>query len=114
MEWIDRAWEWLGDEVVHFGLRWLVAGALAVLGVLVFGRGYKRRIAALEEKANQPTVIQNFNGTIGQVVRIEKDGLYQITFEGKGEVVSSSPIKTLSGKVSTGVPAATGNLSAKE
>ena len=111
MEWIDKTWELLAQEVVQFGLRWLVVGSLAVLGILLFGRGYKRRIAALEAKADQPTVIQNFHGTVGQVVRVENDSLYQVTIEGKGEVVSPSPITILAGKASTGMPTATGGLS---
>ena len=50
MEWAQDAWAWLIREVAAFGLRWLLVGALAMLGVLLFGRGYKRRIAALEAK----------------------------------------------------------------
>ena len=64
MEWFTDAWAWLGHEVVHFGLRWLAAGAALMLGILLFGRNYKRRIAALENhiKASQPTVIVKEGG----------------------------------------------------
>lgn len=36
-------------------------GVGAVLGVLVFGRGYKRRIAALEAKLAEPAITQVIN-----------------------------------------------------
>ena len=58
---------WLIGEVAqHWFLHslWLAgAGVLALLGVLVFGRGYKKRIAALEarlEEKRHPTIVQNF------------------------------------------------------
>lgn len=40
-----------------------ILGLGAVLGTLLFGRGYKRRIAALEAQAQQPSINQviNFN-----------------------------------------------------
>ena len=36
-------------------------GVGAVLGTLIFGRGYKRRIAALEAQARQPSINQTIN-----------------------------------------------------
>ena len=63
MEWAQDAWVWFIQEVAAFGLRWLVVGVLAMLGVLLFGRNYKRRIAALEARASMPAInnIINFN-----------------------------------------------------
>ena len=53
-------WGWLGQEIAKFGFRWLVVailwGAVTVLGALIFGRGYKRRIKALEDQARSSGV----------------------------------------------------------
>ena len=57
------------EFVVYFtkllGEHWLVLGGLSlgsfVLGALVFGRGYKKRIAALEARASMPAINQTFN-----------------------------------------------------
>ena len=38
-----------------------ILGLGAVLGTLLFGRGYKRRIAALEAQAQQPSINQTIN-----------------------------------------------------
>ena len=66
-EFLKDPWGWLGREAVEFGFRWLVMLAFTVgafvLGALIFGRGYKKRIAALEARASIPTInnIVNFN-----------------------------------------------------
>ena len=64
-EFIKDPWSWLGREAVEFGFRWLVMLAFTVgsvvLGALVFGRGYKKRIAALEARASMPAINQTFN-----------------------------------------------------
>ena len=94
--------------------RWLEL--IVVVVVLVIWRWFtlhkvRSRIDALEKKANQPTVIQNFHGDVGQVVHVEEDNSYHVTIDGKGEVISPRPIKTLSATASTGVPTVTANLS---
>ena len=91
MDLVSEAWRWLGREVVHFGLRWLVVGALAVPGVLLFGRGYKRRIAALEDSKKKPTTV-NIHDNFGNVI-VGDDGLYHAPFEGRGEISSPRPIR---------------------
>ena len=48
---IKDAWLWLGHEIAGFGIRWAIVVAIAMLGALIFGRGYKRRIKALEDQA---------------------------------------------------------------
>ena len=58
---IKDAWAWIGREIVDFGIRWVIVGAFAVLGTLIFGRGYKRRIKALEDRARSPAIEQTFN-----------------------------------------------------
>ena len=67
-EYIKDAWAWLGKEMVEFGLRWLVvlaaSGVLLMFGALMFGRGYKKRIAKLEQKLEQQSPVslnQTFN-----------------------------------------------------
>ena len=56
------AWGWLGKEIVEFGFGWLVvlgfSGVSFVLGALIFGRGYKKRIAALEARDISPGISQ--------------------------------------------------------
>ena len=51
------------------GEHWLVLGGLSlgsfVLGSLLFGRGYKKRIAALEARASMPAINQTFNFNAG-------------------------------------------------
>ena len=68
-EQIKDAWLWLGKEITEFGFRWLVvaivSGGLAVLGALIFGRGYKRRIKALEDQARSSGINQTFNFNFG-------------------------------------------------
>ncbi len=58
---IKDAWGWFGKEIAEFGLRWLVvvalSGVLSVLGILLFGRNYKKRIADLEGKLEQQSPV---------------------------------------------------------
>ena len=64
-EFLKDLWGWLGREAVEFGFRWLVMLAFTVgafvLGTLIFGRGYKKRIAALEARVLMPSINQTFN-----------------------------------------------------
>ncbi len=50
MDWLSDASAWITHEVLHFGFRWLGAVGLAVLGIMIFGWGYKKRIPLLEAK----------------------------------------------------------------
>lgn len=58
---VKNLWGWLGKEIVEFGFHWLVVAilwvALTVLGALLFGRGYKKRIAELERKITQQSPV---------------------------------------------------------
>ena len=47
---IEYLWALLRDELVLYGLRYLLVGGAIVIGTLLFGRNYKKRIAALEEQ----------------------------------------------------------------
>ncbi len=72
---------------------WAIGGAgVAMLGTLLFGRRYKQRIAKLEAKLQQPTVVNNFYGNMETVV-LGSDGLHRMPFDGKGELVSPVPIE---------------------
>ena len=86
----------LSDLLDFFGLFeviWAAGCAVAaVLGTIISGKGYKRRIAHLEEQAKQPTVVQNFYGDMG-TVQVSDDGLYYAPFEGRGEIVSPRPVR---------------------
>ena len=80
---------------------WVIA---AVLGTIIFGKGYKRRIARLEEQAKRPTVVQNFYGDIG-TLQVGDDGTYRLPFEGRGEIVSPRPVRIGAPEVSLTVEA---------
>lgn len=100
MEWLSVAWEWLGHEVLHFGVRWIVVGAIAMLGVLIFGRGYKRRIAALEARSPMQIIMQpgaTYNDYRGA------DGKHHLHFDGQGEIVSSEPVPVRVDGIGVGV-----------
>ena len=96
MEWGQDAWAWLVREVAAFGLRWLVVGALAMLGTLLFGRGYKRRLTALEAKPSESTQVilqpgatyNDFRGASGE---------WHLKADGQVEVISARriPVQTL-------------------
>lgn len=93
---LRAAWEWIGHEALHFGVRWLVIGALAVLGVLIFGRGYKRRIAALEKRAAAPAITQTFNFNIsGDMASNIQAGMEGNTVRNLRETMRSLPQKPL-------------------
>ena len=68
-EFLKDPWGWLGSEAVEFGFRWLVMLAFTlgafVLGILIFGRGYKKRIAALEARASMHAINQIINFDAG-------------------------------------------------
>ena len=82
---------WIVREVAAFGLRWLVVGALAMLGALLFGRGYKKRIAALEAKPSESTQVilqpgatyNDFRGASGE---------WHLKADGQVEVISARRI----------------------
>ena len=38
----------LWDEVLLYGMRYLIGGGVVMIGAVLFGRGYKKRIAAVE------------------------------------------------------------------
>ena len=61
----EKVISWLAQEfVLHWAwyCGWLLlSGVGAVLGTLIFGRGYKRRIAALERKLEDQQQSQTFN-----------------------------------------------------
>ena len=96
MEWGQDAWAWLVREVAAFGRRWLLVGALAMLGALLFGWGYKRRLTALEAKPSESTqvILQpgatyiDFRGASGE---------WHLQADGQVEVISAGriPVQTL-------------------
>ena len=109
--------ESVADALAGYGAtliveRWPeIIGVLAVLALwrLFTWHKVRKRIAALEAraeaseaKATEPTIIQNFLGTIGQVERLNGD--YRVSINGKGEVISPTPIKTLAVSASAGEP----------
>ncbi len=67
MAWITDLSEWIAHEITAFGVRWLVWGAIVMLGMLLFGRGYKKRIAALEAKSQSPSIVLHKGATYNRV-----------------------------------------------
>ena len=63
---------------MEFGLRWLVlamaSGGIAVFGVLMFGRGYKKRIAKLEKKLEQQSPV-TINNIVGQGEKFDAEAV---------------------------------------
>lgn len=104
MDWLDQAGAWIALEVVLRG-GWLALAAIgsmvggAVLGTLMFGRGYKRRIADLErklEERNQQSIqqgiaIQDNHGTI--IMTPAPDGGYEV----RGHLPPLPPAQRFSG-----------------
>ena len=102
---------WLIEAIVQ---QWLVhvlwlamSGVLAVLGVLMFGRRYKQRIAALEAEAKKSAALETeakgsvvINGNVQVLnVSISPDGMYTATVKGgEGEIVSPVPIEVAVGE----------------
>ena len=62
---VDSVVAWLAGEFARYfiaSLPWILcAGAGTVLGALVFGRNYERRIGTLERKAREESRSQTFN-----------------------------------------------------
>lgn len=54
MDWLDQAGAWIALEVVRRGVWYVLVGlvcaAMGVIGTLMFGRNYKRRIADLKDR----------------------------------------------------------------
>ena len=78
------------DLVVYlaklFGEHWLVLAVLSLgssmLGTLIFGRGYKKRSAALEARASMPAINQTFNFNPGADAQ-DHDRQLRIAIEAK-------------------------------
>ena len=87
-----------------FGEHWLVLTVLSlgafVLGALVFGRGYKQRIAALEARTSMPAINQTFNFPAGANAqdhdRQLRDAIKTKTTQNLKETINSLPQHPLS------------------
>ncbi len=113
---IQQVWGWVGREATAFGFRWLIVVGVAMIGTLLFGRNYKKRIAALEAQGRSgPTVLQvNVSGSgervttaaiqdalraegtaTEQIIRMKEavDGLEQVPF-GDGHSYAELPAGT--------------------
>ena len=80
----------------------ILAGIGTVIGTLLFGRNYKRRIAALEarDKDIHRSVVIHGNLYIGDNYYNAEDGKHHAAIEGRGEIVS--PVPVIRGKASIG------------
>lgn len=85
----------------YLGALFFIGGGL-VLGVLMFGRRYKQRIAALEAQvqssatvpSNQGVIIQNIHGNV-TLIQSSKDDSYRARYSGEGEIVSPHPVRVI-------------------
>ena len=96
---VDEGVTWFAGEVARHALLYLpwllVLGVGAVLGNLLFGRGYKRRIAELERKMASASASVVIHGDF-QIIESQynsTDGRYHAEVEGKGKIVSPVPLR---------------------
>ena len=70
----------------------IVLGVSAMLGALIFGRGYKKRIAALETRASMSAITQTFTfrGDVN-INRQLRDAIEAKTVDGLKETISCLP-----------------------
>ena len=108
---VDAGVAWFAGEVARHALLYLpwllVLGVGAVLGILMFGRGYKKRIRELERKI---ALLEREGGTAsapvesasvvihGDLQVIENqynstDGQYHAEVEGRAKIVSPVPVR---------------------
>ena len=120
-------WAWFGREIAEFGVRWVVAALLA----LGFGgwfdkryRDLKREVADLKQamEAQSAAAVQadgsiTIHGGVTITHNRFADGKHLVGIEGKGEIVSPTPIyvQALGAGVGPGAPEAIAEaLSAEE
>ena len=88
---------WLGGEFAEFGLRWVVSlvfSAVAfMLGAWIFGRGFKRRIKALEARSSgiSQTITVHGGVNIHNYDRQLRTAIEAETFENLNETVKRLP-----------------------
>ena len=90
MCWLPPLQTVIADGLAHIVVAAIFGAATAMLGVLLFGRNYKRRIAELE-KRQAITITFNRDVNFGNQY-FGTDGLHRTTFDGKGEIVSTEPL----------------------
>lgn len=99
---MDELSRWILEVVAkHYVLTPILASVVsavaAMIGTMIFGRGYKKRIADLERKLDEArgSVSLTITGNTYNEYRSE-GGDYHLNFDGKGDVVSRSPIEVIS------------------
>ena len=88
MDWLPSLQTVIADGVAHIVVAAIFGAATVMLGVLLFGRNYKKRIAELEKR---PAITIHGGIHIGDVY-IGPDGQHHMPIDGKGEIVSSEPL----------------------
>ena len=91
------------DIAIRFGWYAVAAiggGVIAVLGTIIFGKGYKKRIAALEAEAAKPSITQIVNvpnsSSEDERERHLQAAINAETAKGLNETIRSLPQKPLS------------------
>ena len=75
MDWLTDAWAWLGHEVMHFGLRWLVVIVLGLIFGGFFGKRYRDMKARIDNLRADLDTLQA-GPDAGYVVVVENGGTY--------------------------------------
>ncbi len=119
MESIDifaGSWAWFGREIAEFGARWVIIAIFALGFGGWFGkryRGTKREVAELKRaiEAQSAAAVQagtsiTIHGGITITHSHFVDGRHLVGIEGKGEIVSPTPIyvQSLRAELSLGGP----------
>ena len=95
------------DIAIRFGwyaVAVLGGGLAAVLGVIIFGKGYKKRIAALEAKESGESITIHGGLHIVNNYYSADDRKHHTVVEGRGEIVSPTPVEVRLGTLTMGPP----------
>ena len=58
LDWTDQALAWIAGRAVELAAGWTATfTVVVVIGAFMFGRGYKKRIAALEARSSPPVTV---------------------------------------------------------
>jgi len=129
MESIDTvagAWTWFGREIAEFGVRWVIIAMFALGFGGWFGKRYrdmKREVAELRRAIEaQPAAAAQAGSSLtihgGITITHSRfvDGRHLVGIEGKGEIVSPTPIyvQSLRAALSSGGPEAVAGAGATE
>ena len=95
------------DVAIRFGWYAIAAmggGVVAVLGIIIFGKGYKKRIAALEAKESSEGITIHGDLHIVNNYYSADDRRHHTVVEGRGEIISPTPVRVRLGTHAMAAP----------